>query len=99
MGMGAKRFVTGFSIAALAAVMLNVIPYLWTRGAYQTDGFEVAGFPFTFRRFGGFAGTYQFHVDLLLYNIVLALAVAILFGWFCTSNEFRRLMGERRDNE
>ena len=62
-------------------VTLNLLPYLRTRGAYNGDGFEIIGFPFTFRRIGGFAGIYEFHSIALLADIVLALAVALLVGY------------------
>lgn len=77
----AKKFAVGFSAAALLAALLNLLPYLRTRVAYNGDGFEVIGFPFVFRRFGGIAGTYQFRVGSLLADVSLALAFALLVGY------------------
>ena len=77
----AKRFTIGFSVAILVATFLNLLPYLRTRGAYHGDGFEIIGFPFTFRRLGGFVGTYEFHVTALLADIGLALVAALLVGY------------------
>jgi hypothetical protein len=77
----AKRFAVGFSATALVAAFLNLLPYLRTRGAYNGDGFEVIGFPFTFRRLGGIAGIYEFRLMFLLADIGLALAVALLVGY------------------
>ena len=77
----AKRFTVGFAVTALVAAFLNFLPYLRTRGAYHGDGFEVIGFPFTFRRIGGFVGTYEFHITALLADIGLALVAALLVGY------------------
>jgi hypothetical protein len=79
-----KRFTIGFSAAALVAAFLNLRPYLRTRGAYHGDGFEVIGFPFTFRRVGGFADTYEFQVTALLADVGLALVVALVVGYACS---------------
>jgi len=76
-----KRFAAGFSIAMLTAAFLNKLPNIWTRGAYHGDGFEVIGFPLTFRRLGGVAGIYEFHITALLADIGLALVVALLVGY------------------
>ena len=77
------RFIAGFWVGALTAAFLNVLPYLRTRGAYQSDGFEIAGFPFTFRRFGGFQGVDEFHLAALFADITLGLAMAWLIGYAC----------------
>ena len=87
-----KRFTIGFSAAALVAAFLNLLPYLRTRGAYHGDGFEVIGFPFTFRRLGGFIGTYEFHITALLADIGLALVVALLVGCACSRVHRRDLV-------
>ena len=86
----AKRFTVGFSAVALVAGFLNLLPYLRTRGAYHGDGFEVIGFPFTFRRLGGFVGTYEFHIIALLADIGLALVAALLVGYVCSRVQQRR---------
>ena len=76
-----KRFNAGFAATAVAAAFLNFLPYLQTRGAYNGDGFEVIGFPFTFRRLGGIAGIYEFRVPALLTDIALALLVGFVVGY------------------
>lgn len=81
MTSNAKRFAAGFSATALVATFLNLLPYLRTRGAYNGDGFEIIGFPFTFRRLGGIAGIYEFSVMWLLADIGLALVIALLVGY------------------
>jgi hypothetical protein len=80
----AKRFTVGFATAVLVAVVLNLLPYLRTRGAIHGDGFEVIGFPFIFRSEGGFAWTYEFSYLALLADITLALVVALGVGYACS---------------
>jgi hypothetical protein len=82
---GSKRFVTGFSVAAVAAVLLNFLPYVRTRGAYHGDGFEVIGFPFVFRRFGGFEGIYEFNIAILLADIAFGAVAAVFVGYACAN--------------
>ena len=77
MNSSTKKFVTAFAATTLVAAFVNLVPYLQTRGAYKTDGLEVIGFPFTFRRFGGYYPIYEFSVGLLLADII----VALLFGF------------------
>ena len=77
----AKRFVIGFSAAALFAAFLNLLPYLRTRGAFHGDGFEVIGFPFIFRSEGGFSYIYEFSYLALLAYITLALVARIVVGY------------------
>jgi hypothetical protein len=55
---------------------------LLTRGAYATDGFEVAGFPFTFWRAGGFSYACEFDSIALFGDLVLAFAVSALATYF-----------------
>jgi hypothetical protein len=80
-----RKFVTGFSVAAVAAVLLNFLPYVRTRGAYHGDGFEVVGFPFIFRRFGGFEGLYEFNIAVLVADIAFGVMVAVFVGYACAS--------------
>ena len=74
-----------FAVAAVSglaiAVALNLFPYWQSYQANHTDGYEIIGFPFVFRRFGGYVPTYEFRADLLLLNIVIALAFAGAAGW------------------
>ena len=81
MNTSPKRFSVGFAGAAVAAAFVNLVPYLRTRDAYNGDGFEVIGFPFTFRRLGGIAGLYEFHLLALLADIILALLLAAVVGY------------------
>src|SRR2546428_12858289 len=69
-----------FAVAAVSglaiAVALNLFPYWQSYQANHTDGYEIIGFPFVFRRFGGDVPTYEIPAALLLLNIVIALAFA-----------------------
>jgi hypothetical protein len=60
---------------------LNLLPYWQTRGRARFDGYEVVGFPFTFRRRGGFVNLDEFYIAALAADIVIGLAVAVLVGW------------------
>ena len=75
-----RHFWIGTSVGCLLAVGLNLLPYLRTRGAYQADGFELIGFPFVFRSFGGF--TYRLYISwwALLADILLAALFAFALG-------------------
>jgi len=81
MSSTAKRFTAAFALAGLLALFLNVLPFLLTRGSYHGDGFEVIGFPFTFRRLGGIQGLHEFRVWALLIDITLSVAAAIAAGY------------------
>jgi hypothetical protein len=75
-----RHFWIGASVGCLFAAGLNLLPYLRTRGAYQTDGLEIIGFPFVFRGLGGFA--YQLYIDwwALLADILLAAVLSFVLG-------------------
>ena len=77
----AKRVSLAFSAAAVGMVILTLWPYIRTREAPQTDGLQVAGFPFTFSRRGGFAPIEQFMLTSLLADVVIALIVCVLVAY------------------
>jgi hypothetical protein len=83
MSATARRFAAGLAGGAVVVVFLNLLPFLRTRGAYNGDSFEIAGFPFTFRRLGGIDGRYEFHLLALIADIALGLVVAVLVGYAC----------------
>ncbi len=87
-----RDFWVGFSAGCLLAVGLNLLPYLRTHGAYQTDGLELIGFPFVFRRFGGLAPWLYFHWWALAIDILLAgiFAGALGMVWSNCRQYFRR---------
>ncbi len=83
-----KCFIGAFSLTCLFGVVANLIPYLMTRGAYNGDGFEIVGFPFVFRRLGGFGGRYEFRVLALLADLLTILGASFAVGlgfshWCC----------------
>lgn len=84
MNSRTKRFALGFTVAVFAMLFLNALPFILTHGAYNGDGFEVIGFPFTFRRLGGFAGIYEFRNLALLADIFIGVAAAVIAGYACT---------------
>ena len=88
---GTRPFRAGLVLGILFGMSLNVVPYLLTRQAYHGDGFEVIGFPFVFRRLGGFAGLYEFSIWALLADLafvaVLSYGLAIGLGQYCRRAE------------
>ena len=84
-----SRFNAACLVAGILADASNAIPYLLTRGAYQHDGQEVAGFPFVFRRVGGdcwptACDTYPFHLGYFVADLALAVAFALVVGAIAT---------------
>ena len=74
-------FILGACAGALVAIVANLLPYWQSYRAYGTDGYEVIGFPFTFRRMGGIAGIYEFRASLLIVDMLIAFAFAAVVGW------------------
>ncbi len=83
------RFGLGFATGLLFSIACNLMPYARSYRAYDGDGYEVAGFPWTFRKVGGMTGTWHFSSGLLLADAVIGLATATLFG-FAAKWLFRR---------
>lgn len=81
MSTNATKFSAGFAAGAVAAAFLNLLPFFRTRGADNGDGFEIIGFPFTFRRLGGIAGVHEFHTVALISDIATGLVLALLAGY------------------
>lgn len=71
-------------LTSAAMLALNLLPYWRTRGRARVDGFAMVGFPWTFRRVGGFANIDEFRVLAFMADVALALAVAFLAGWLAT---------------
>jgi hypothetical protein len=75
-----KHYLTGFAIAMTVMVLLNLVPYVLSRGSYGTDGSEVAGFPFTFWCMGGVSFVREFKVQSLIADVAVALAASVVAG-------------------
>jgi hypothetical protein len=78
-----RRFVLGLAGGVAMMAALNILPYIVTRDAPRWDGYQVIGFPMTFREFGGFSpGTY-FSIEACALDVVIGLvaAVAMGYGW------------------
>lgn len=89
------RFLRAFLATAAVGMLLNALPYLRTRGAYQADGQEVAGFPFVFHQVGGdcwpaHCDTFAFHPGYFLANLALVLLVATGAGLLAARRARRR---------
>ena len=76
-----KPVLIGITVGWCCAVVLNVFPYLLSRGAYRTDGYEIAGFPLTFYRFGGIAGARYVYPSAIIVDIATSLAIALAGGY------------------
>ena len=84
------KFLSAFLITGCITAFANLLPYLRSRGAYQYDGQEVAGFPYAFRRIGGdclpaICDTYHFHPGYFAADLGLALACAVAVGLIAAS--------------
>ena len=79
-----RRSTIGFWVAAalwmVVAIVANVAPYYETRGAYGFDGYEIVGFPFVFRRAGGFEGSFEFSHLALSTDIAIAMVFSLVVG-------------------
>ena len=79
-------FLLAFLATSGIATLLNVWPYLRTYRAYQYDGQEMVGFPWTFRQVGGdcfplVCENYDFHLAYFAADVALALACALAAGY------------------
>ena len=72
-----------FRCAAFGTLMAfaNIVPYLLTRGAYETGGIEVAGWPFRCHKLGGEDPVVDLHPWALAGNIVFAVTVSAAAAW------------------
>lgn len=79
-----KTFITGFLITGAAIVLMNLLPYLQSRGAHNSDNYEISGFPLIFHRAGGFAFINELYPAALLADTALGFALALAIGYACT---------------
>lgn len=61
--------------------LANIVPFLLTRGAYRTDGVEVAGWPFRCYDFGAIGGYMHLYPWKMAANIVIAVMVSVAAAW------------------
>ena len=68
---------------AFGAIMsfVNIVPYLLTRGAYGTDGIEIAGWPLRCYGVGGFDGHWHFYPWAMAGNTTVAVIVSGFAAW------------------
>jgi hypothetical protein len=67
-------------IGLSVAILLNGIPYFLSRGAYQTDGWEVAGWPWCFWAFGGIGGYAEFDEWALFGDVLVGIVLSAAAG-------------------
>lgn len=76
-----RSFVIRFIAFGIVMAIANIIPYVLTRGAYATDGHEIAGFPLRCYDVGGFSGLMYFNPWAMMANMIIAILVAGFAGW------------------
>jgi len=74
------RFILGFASGLAVSAAFNLFPYWYTRHAVDGDGYQVAGFPFSFHKAGGYAYSNSFRPDLLMLDIAIGLVVSFAIG-------------------
>jgi len=75
-----RRFGLGVVVGSGAAVIANVVPYVFTYHAWRYDGFEQIGFPMTFREEGGDSYRYMYSVRGLILDVLFCLGVGLASG-------------------
>ena len=81
------RFVAFGILMAFA----NAAPYLLTRGAHETDGFEIAGWPLQCYSFGGIGGFQHFSPWAMAGNVAIAVIVSAFAAWVFRHGVLRTL--------
>jgi len=76
-----KKFITGFAVATLGILFLNIWPNYKMRFFGVSDGYDCLGFPFTFRAMGGLAGKYEFSYVALLADIAFGQLAGVIVGY------------------
>lgn len=73
-----RGFVIRFIAFGFAMAIANIIPYILTRGAFATDGHEIAGFPMRCYVVGGISGSVDFSPWAMMANMMIAILVAAI---------------------
>ncbi len=87
-------FAIRFVVFGCIMAFINLLPYLLTRGAWTTDGTEIAGWPLRCYAFGGIGGYVSFNPWAMAGNILIAVVVSAFLAWFFrdgTGNTFRKV--------
>jgi hypothetical protein len=84
-------FVLRFIAFGLVMAFASVVPYLSTRGAYRTDGLEVAGWPLRCYELGGVVGHFYFGPWMMAGDIAIAVVVSALAAWIFRYGVLRTL--------
>ena len=69
-----------FCLAWAAIALLSAIPLWMTWGAWQLDGTEYAGWPFSFWESGGFSSNTDFHLHWFFADLAVCWGLAILYA-------------------
>ena len=82
-----------FRFVAFGIVMafVNILPYLITRGAYGTDGLEIAGWPLRCYEMGGIGGHVDFSPWSMAGNVAIAVVVSAIAAWVFRRGVLRTL--------
>ena len=67
-------------LAFSVAVILNLVPYYFSHGAYAADGVETMGWPLAFYECGGFDGYSYRSVPILCVDTMIAIGLALVAG-------------------
>lgn len=84
-------FVVRFVAFGAGMGFVNVVPYPFTRGAYATDGIEVAGWPLRCHDIGGLDGHVCFYPWAMAGNITIAVILSGFAAWAFRDGVFRTL--------
>ena len=64
-------------VGLVFGLFANVLPFLFTYGAYNEDRYEVMGFPFFFHRVGGLRYKNIFVLSNMLWDCVFVLGCGV----------------------
>lgn len=84
-------FVVRFIVFGFVMAFANIVPFLLTRGAYGTDGLEVAGWPLRCYDHGGFDGHCYFYPWAMAANIAIAVMASGVAAWIFRHGMLRTL--------
>jgi hypothetical protein len=92
-----RRFAIGFTIGLLAFVLINLFSAHLSSDCgliavferdLCTDEIARAGWPFRFYERGGFNYRFEFHLPILLLDLVMGTILAAVLGWLIAHTRF-----------